>query len=56
MDRSDSTNNLELNGFILIDDMKIKIKENPTMAPISLLIYSVHVLNTLNSSAYFILG
>ena len=41
IDRSDRINNLELNGLILIDDIKIKIREKPTIAPISLFIYSI---------------
>ena len=44
-------NNFKLNGFILRDEKKINNKENPTIAPISLFIYSVQVLKTLNSSA-----
>ena len=45
-----------LNGLKKIEEININNSEKPTIAPINLFIYSVQVLNTLNSSASLIRG
>ena len=54
IERKESEKSLLLNGFKKIEEININNSEKPTIAPINLFIYSVQVLNTLNSSASLI--